>query len=241
MIDVAIIGAGDLGGSLAHVLARRECVRRIQLIDPSGQIAAGKALDIRQTGPVEGFDTVVDGSTDLSRAIGARVVVLADQARPQADADHLLLLRQITQLAARAIVVCAGADGRTLVERGVGELKYSELRLIGTAPEALASAIRALVALQAEASPKDVGLQVFGIPPANTIVDWDSVTIGGSRATRILTEPALRKLAAQLAPLWPPGPHALAHAAAEAISAIAGCSRRTLSTRNRAVASCRES
>lgn len=229
MIDVAIIGAGDLGGSLAHVLARRECVRRIQLIDPSGQIASGKALDIRQTGPVEGFDTVVNGSTDLSRAIGADVVVIADQARPQADADPLLSLRQIAQLAARAIVICAGTDGRTLVERGVSELKYSEKRLFGTAPEALASAIRALVALQVDGSPRDVGLQVLGVPPAGTVVDWDGVTIAGSRATRVLTEPALRKLAAQLAPLWPPGPHALAHAAAEAVSAVAGRSRRRLS------------
>lgn len=229
MIDVAIIGAGELGGSLAHVLARRECARRIQLIDPSGQIAAGKALDIRQTGPVEGFDTIVSGSTDLSRAIGAAVVIVADPARPQGDGDQLLLLRQIAQLAARAVVICAGTDGRTLVERGVSELRYSEKRLIGTAPEALSAAIRALVALQVDASPRDVALQVLGLPPAHTVVDWDAVTIGGARATRVLNEPAIRKLTSQFAPLWPPGPHALAHAAVEAVSALAGQSRRTLS------------
>ena len=34
MIDVAIIGAGELGGSLAHVLARREIVRRIGILRP---------------------------------------------------------------------------------------------------------------------------------------------------------------------------------------------------------------
>ena len=228
MIDVAIIGAGELGGSLAHVLARRECVRRIQLIDPAGQVAAGKALDIRQTGPVEGFNTIVSGSTDLSTAIGASVVILADPVRPQTDSDPLLLLRQIAQLASRAIVVCAGADGRTLVERGVAELKYSEKRLIGTAPEALSASIRALVALQVDASPKDVGLHVLGIPPGQTVVDWEGVTIAGAQASRVLNEPALRKLTGQFAPLWPPGPHALAHAAAEAVSALAGRSRRTL-------------
>lgn len=229
MIDVAIIGAGELGGSLAHVLARRECVRRIHLIDSAGQVATGKALDIRQTGPVEGFDTIVSGSSDLGTAIGASVVVLADAARPQADADPLLVLRQVAQLASRAIVVCAGTDGRTLVERGIIELKYSETRLIGTAPEALSASIRALVALQVDASPKDVGLQVLGIPPAQTVVDWNGATIAGTPVSRVLNEPAVRKLTAQFAPLWPPGPHALAHAAAEAISALAGRSKRTLS------------
>jgi malate/lactate dehydrogenase len=116
-----------------------------------------------------------------------------------------------------------------LVERGVNELHYSIQRLIGTAPEALSASIRALVALQLDASPKDVGLQVLGVPPGQTVVDWDSVTIGGARASRVLNEPTLRKLTAQFGPLWPPGPHALAHAAAEALSALSGRSRRTLS------------
>ena len=229
MIDVAILGAGELGGSLAHVLARREIVRRIQLIDPAGQVAAGKALDIMQTGPVEGFTTGLDGTTDISRVAGVQLVVIADQARPAPDADDLLPLRQIAQLASRALVLCAGANGRTVVERGVRELGYRRERLIGSAPEALASSLRALVALQTNGSVRDVSLTVLGHPPAHAVVDWEEATVGGFSLTRVLDEPALRRLAAQVGPLWPPGPHALAHAAVEAISAMCGISRRSLS------------
>ena len=229
MIDVAIIGAGELGGSLAHVLARREIVGRIQLIDPSGQIAAGKALDISQAGPVEGFSTPVLGSSDISRVAGSALVIIADQSKPQPGDDDLLTLRQISQLASRAVVLCAGADGRTLVERGVRELGYARTRLVGSAPEALAAAVRALVALQTNGSVRDVALAVLGIPPSNTVINWDDATIGGFAATRVLDEPALRRLSAQVAPLWPPGPHVLAHAATEAVSAICGISRRTIS------------
>lgn len=228
-MDVAIIGAGELGGSLAHVLARREIVRRIQLIDPSGQIAAGKALDIMQAGPVEGFTTPVAGSTDLSRVAGCGLVVIADQAAPKADADPVLVLTQLQRLASRAVVLCAGADGRTLVERGVKELKYSRERLIGSAPEALSSAMRAIVALQVSGSVRDVVLTVMGVPPANTFVSWEDASIGGCAATRVLDEPTLRKLASQIGPLWPPGPHGLAHAATEAVAAICGVSRRAVS------------
>ena len=229
MMDVAIIGAGELGGSLAHVLARREIVRRIQLIDPSGQIAAGKALDIMQTGPIEGFTTPVAGSTDLSRVAGCALVIVADPGTPQADTDPLLVLTQLKRLAARAVVLCAGVDGRMLVERGVRELQYSRETLIGSAPEALASAIRAVVALQVNGSVRDVVLTVMGTPPANAFVSWEDASIGGCAATRVLDEPTLRKLTSQIPPLWPPGPHALAHSAAEAVAAICGVSRRAVS------------
>jgi malate dehydrogenase len=229
MIDVAIVGAGELGGSLAHVLARREIVRRIQLIDPAGQVAAGKALDIMQAGPVERFTTPVLGLPDISRVAGSGIVIVADSARSSDAADPLLLLKQISQLASRAVVVCAGANGRDLVEQGVRELRYRRERLLGSAPEALAAAVRALVALQVNGSVRDVNLALVGIPPAHAIVNWDDATVGGYRVRQLLSEPALRKLSAQVAALWPPGPHALAHATAETLAAICGISRRTLS------------
>ena len=228
MIDVAILGAGELGGSLAHVLARREIVRSIQLIDPAGQVAAGKALDIMQTGPVEGFSTRVAGSTDITRVAAADLVVIADQVNPQPD-DDLLILRQISQLASRAFVVCAGPDGRTLVERGVRELGYRRERLIGSAPEALAASVRALVALQTNGSVRDVALAVLGVPPLHIVVNWDDATIGGFAATRVLDEPARRRLSARIAPLWPPGPYSLAWAAAKAVESAVGRSRRIVS------------
>ena len=228
MIEVAIIGAGELGGSLAHVLARRSIVGRIQLIDAAGQVAAGKALDIMQAGPVEGFTTPVSGTTDLSRVAGAHLVVVADPVRPQPGDDPLLRLTQLSQLASRAVVLCAGADGLAVVERGVAELGFSRTRLVGTAPEALASAVRALVALHVDGSTRDIALSVFGVPPSRVIVNWDDGSIAGFAATRVLDENARRRLSAQAAALWPPGPHALAHAATEAVAAMLGASRRTL-------------
>jgi len=61
---VAVVGAGALGGATAHTLASRSGAREIRLIDAAGDVAAGTALDIRQAGPVESFDTVVVASRD---------------------------------------------------------------------------------------------------------------------------------------------------------------------------------
>ena len=79
MRQIAIIGAGELGGATAHALARRDLVAAIRLIDDRGRLAEGIALDIMQAAPLEGFATEVTGSTSLADAGGAAVGVIADR------------------------------------------------------------------------------------------------------------------------------------------------------------------
>jgi malate dehydrogenase len=231
MHEVAIVGAGELGGVLAHVLASRDITARIRLIDTAGQIAAGKALDIMQASSVQGFATVVSGSTDITRAAGAPVVVLADRAggAEWQGAEGLLLLTQLSKIAARTVVVCAGATQRELVDVAVRELRFPRAGIVGSAPEALAAAVRALVALESGGAARDVALTVLGVPPAHAVIPWEEATIGGLAMTRVLDEVARRRIAARVAPLWPPGSYALATAAAQAIACALGRSRRTIS------------
>src|SRR5471032_2860386 len=116
MVAVAIIGAGELGGALAHVLARRDTAGEIRLVDESGRVAAGKALDIAQSAPVEMFATQVSGSADISTAAGAAIVVIADRMSGGEwnGEDGLMLVRRLTQMASGAILLCAGASQREL-------------------------------------------------------------------------------------------------------------------------------
>jgi malate dehydrogenase len=227
MQAVAIIGAGEIGGALAHVLARRDVVGEIRLIDESGRVAAGKALDIAQAAPVELFATQMSGSTDISTAAGAAIVVIADRmgGGEWSGEDGLMLVRRLVQMASGAILLCAGASQRELVERGVRELGIARTRLFGSAPEALVAAARAIVALETQGSPRDVALSLLGVPPTHIVLPWDDATIGGFAATRALEEPARRRIDARLPALWPPGPYALAAAASKVIEAMAGGSR----------------
>lgn len=228
MNEVAIIGAGGLGGALAHALARGNAVRTIRLVDDAGRVAEGKALDLAEAAPIEGFATRVLGTADLMEAAGAGLFVLADRAHGSewTDDEALLLMRRIGLLSPRALIVCAGAGQRMLVDRGVRELHIDRRRILGSAPEALASAVRAIVALEHDVSPGDVALSVIGVPPAHTVVAWQDASVGGFSLTRTLDEPARRHLAARVPTLWPPGPYALASGAAKIVEAIAGRSRR---------------
>src|SRR5262249_58608248 len=74
---IAVIGAGELGATLARRLAAGESFRRVLLLDPDPGRARGKALDILQSGPVDGFDTRVEGGP-LERMGEVDAVAIAD-------------------------------------------------------------------------------------------------------------------------------------------------------------------
>ncbi len=232
MREVAIIGAGELGGAAAHALARSNLVQSVRIIDAERRVAEGKALDIAQAAPVEGFATRTSGGTDLSLAAGAFLVIIADRIAggEWRGEDALALLKRLSQTAARAVMVCAGPSQHELVERGVCELGLSRTRLFGSAPESLAAAARALVALAVNGSPRDVALSVLGLPPEHTVIPWSDATVAGLSLTRLVDEPTRRQLAMRVSALWPTGPYALAAAATSVVEAMTGRSRRILSS-----------
>jgi malate/lactate dehydrogenase len=217
-----IIGAGDVGGALARQLAAIDVVSNLTLVDEAGDVAHGKALDIRQAAPIDRYSTVVSGATALDVVIGAAVVVIADRGdahgewRDDAGAG---LIGQITRLNAAAPIICAGAMQASLVERAVRELGVARSRVFGTAPEALRSAVAAIAALEAGCATTDIGLTVLGRPPDQIVVPWEDASIAGQRATAILTPQAVTRLDARLPRLWPPGPFTLASAATRAVHA----------------------
>ena len=88
---IALIGAGMIGGTLAHLAAMRE-LGDIVLFDIAEGIPEGKALDIAQAGPVDDFDAKLKGSSDYADIAGADVcIVTAGVARkPGMSRDDLL-------------------------------------------------------------------------------------------------------------------------------------------------------
>jgi malate dehydrogenase len=214
-----ILGAGDIGGALARQLAALDIVSRIIIVDDLASVAAGKALDVAQSAPVDRYHTAMAGTADIAAVVGAAVVVVADLASggEWKDEGGLALVRRVAGLNQLAPIVCAGAAQAGLVERGVNELGVSRMRLFGSAPEALRSAVVAMTALEAAAAPTDISLSVLGRPPQQVIVPWDEAAIAGRTATGVLSAAQLARLDARIARLWPLGPYALASAAARLV------------------------
>lgn len=237
MREVAIVGAGELGGLIAHALARRNSAGLVRLLDDTRRVAEGKALDIGQAAPVEGFATAVAGSTGLSAAAGAGVVVIADRAGGPGSPggpgneewqgeEALTLIRQLNAIAPRALLLCAGVSHRELVERSVRELHIPRGRILGSAGEAFVAAATAIVALEIDVSPRDVALSILGVPPHEIVIVWEDAAVGGFRLTGMTTEPVRRQLTRRIGALWPIGPYALAAAVCKVVDAVSGNSHR---------------
>lgn len=226
---VAIIGSGALGGAVAHALAAGDRVPEVRLIDSEGSIARGKALDITQSAAIASFATRVTAADAIEAAAGASVVVLADAAA--SNAEHagepgLALLRRLIAIGDSTPVVCAGIGQRELIARAVIELQVPPSRIIGSAPTALESALRALVAVAMDGSGAEISLRLVGVPPRSAVVAWEESAVAGQPLSRELPAHVIAGLNARIPVLWPPGPYALGAACARTVDAIAAGSRR---------------
>ncbi len=88
---IALIGAGNIGGTLAHLAAIKE-LGDVILFDIADGLPQGKALDIAESGPVEKIDAAMSGTSDYAGIAGADVcIVTAGVARkPGMSRDDLL-------------------------------------------------------------------------------------------------------------------------------------------------------
>jgi malate dehydrogenase len=231
MATVAIIGAGDIGGACAQALAASDRVAHILVIDPTEKAAAGKALDIQQSGAIDGFHTKLDGADDRSRVSRCTVCVIADRfatGSPEWQGEEgLALVKEIAPACADAPLVFAGVTHGDLIASSAREARVGRHRLIGTAPEAFGSAIAAIVAMEARCSPDEVSVAVLGTPPSSFVIPWSDASIGGYALERALSQVQRVRIEARVARLWPPGPFALGAAAARVTEAILHSSRRS--------------
>jgi len=88
---IALIGAGNIGGTLAHLAAQKE-LGDIVLFDVVEGVPQGKALDLSQCGPVEGFDARITGTNDYADIAGADVIIVTAGVprKPGMSRDDLL-------------------------------------------------------------------------------------------------------------------------------------------------------
>jgi malate dehydrogenase len=229
---IAIVGGGSLGGAVAHALAVRDRVTEVRLIDPAGQVARGKALDIQQASPIDNFTTRLTAAESLDAAVGADIIVIADAAAgnvEHAGEAGLGLLRHLVRAGSRAPILCAGASQRDLVGKAVTDLHLARGLVLGSAPFALESALRALAGLALDGSAVEVCLRVVGVPPRAAVVAWEEATAYGQPLASQMPPHTMAGLTARIPGLWPPGPYALAAAAARIVEAVALGSRRRFS------------
>ena len=117
MTKISLIGAGQIGGTLAHLIGTKELVNEVVLFDVASGIAKGKALDIAQSSSVDGFNVKFSGTDNYKDIKDSDVIIITAGVprKPGMSRDDLLginlkIIKQVAEgvkkNAPNAFVIC---------------------------------------------------------------------------------------------------------------------------------------
>ncbi len=169
---VTVVGGGNVGASCALTLAFKE-IADIVLVDVVEGVPVGKALDMLQTGPIEGYDVRVTGANDYGPTANSDVVVItAGLARkPGMSRDDLLLANyevvksvteQVVEHSPNAILVLVTNPLDAMCWVAYKVSKFAKNRVIGMAGVLDSARFRTFIAAELNVSVENVTAVVLG-------------------------------------------------------------------------------
>lgn len=196
-MKITVIGAGHVGATTALMLAQKQLAKEVVLLDILEGIPQGKGLDMYQTAPVEGYDTLVHGTEDYKDTANSDLIVMtAGLARkPGMSRDDLLAANTkivkdaISQAAAKSpkallLIVSNPLDVMTYVALKVS--KFPHQRVFGMAGILDTARLRAFVAMELGVSVRDISAMVLG-GHGDTMVPLPRfTTVGGIPITELM-------------------------------------------------------
>lgn len=199
-MKVTVVGAGNVGSTCANVIAHKELVSEVVLLDIKEGIAEGKSLDIWQTAAIDSFDTRITGSTnDYSKTAGSAVVVITSglPRKPGMSRDDLIatnagIVKGVTEELIRyspeaiVIVVSNPLDVMTYCSYLAARIKPE--KVFGMAGILDTARYRAFIADELGCSPKDIQAVLMG-GHGDTMVPLPRyTTVAGIPVTELIDE-----------------------------------------------------
>lgn len=169
---ITVVGAGFVGATAAHWAAAKE-LGDVCIIDIVEGLPQGKALDLLEASPVEGFDSYVTGTNDYADTANSDIVIITAglPRKPGMSRDDLLakntaIVKSVTEQIAKhspnayLIVVSNPLDAMVYVAHKVSGFPTN--RVIGMAGVLDAARFRAFIAMELNVSVEDVNAFVLG-------------------------------------------------------------------------------
>ncbi len=201
---ISVIGAGFVGSTAAHWAAQKE-LGDVVLLDINDGAAKGKALDLFEASPVEGFDSHVVGTSDYKDTAGSDVVIVTAglPRKPGMSRDDLLATNAkivkdcclgIKEYSPNAIVIIVSnpLDAMALVAKET--LGFPRERVIGMAGILDGARFRSFIAEELNVSVKDVQAFVLGGHGDTMVPMPRHCSVGGVPLTEMLSPERLEAL-----------------------------------------------
>jgi malate dehydrogenase len=200
---IALIGAGNIGGELAALCARKE-LGDIVLFDipAKADFARGKALDLEQNSSVIGYDARITGTSDWAACRGADVVIITagiprkpGQSRDDLVATNLPIIRNVADGAKEhcpdAFVIVISNPLDAMVYEFKRRTGFPRERVVGMAGVLDSARFQLFLAREANVSIKDVRAMVLGGHGDDMVPILSACTINGVAATELIPKERL--------------------------------------------------
>ena len=204
---IALIGAGNIGGTLAH-LAALKALGDVVLYDVIEGLPQGKALDLAESGPIEGFDARITGTNKIEDIAGADVCIVTSGVarKPGMSRDDLLGINAkiISEVAGGikahapksfVIVLTNPLDAMvTLMKRVTG---FAKQRVVGMAGVLDSARFRTFLAMELGVSVGSVQAQVLGGHGDDMVPIRSMCTVSGLPVERLMSAERLDAIVAR--------------------------------------------
>ena len=201
---IALIGAGNIGGTLAH-LALLKNLGDVVLFDVVDGLPQGKALDLFEAGPIEGFDAAVKGTNSYEDLAGADVcIITAGLARkPGMSRDDLLatnakIMKSVSEgirkNAPKSFVIVISNPLDAMVTLCKRETGFPKNRVVGMAGVLDSARYRSFIAAELGVSVNTVQAMVFGGHGDDMVPVRSACTVGGAPVTNFIKEARLAEI-----------------------------------------------
>ncbi len=205
MSKVTVVGAGNVGATVANVLAHKDIVNEVVLLDIRGNFAKGKALDSWQQAPIDYYSTKLTGTDDYKDTKGSDIVVITAgiPRKPGMSRDDLIstnanivvsVTKSIRKYSKKAIII--------VVSNPLDVMTYAAFKASGSEPNKVfgmagildTARYRAFLATELKVSPKDISAILMG-GHGDTMVPLPRyTTVAGIPVTEMITAAKLKAI-----------------------------------------------
>lgn len=205
MSKVTVVGAGNVGATCANVLAHKDLVKEVVLLDIQGDLARGKALDSWQQAPIDYYSTRLTGTEDYKKTAGSDIVVITAGVprKPGMSRDDLISTNaRIVNMVTKSIMEHSKNPIIIVVSNPLDVMTYAAYkasgldssRVFGMAGILDTARYRAFLAEALHVSPKDIQAVLMG-GHGDTMVPLPRyTTVAGIPVTEMIGEAALNAI-----------------------------------------------
>lgn len=205
MSKVTVVGAGNVGATVANVLAHRDIVKEIVILDIKGDFARGKALDTWQQAPIDYYSTYTRGTDDYAETADSDIVVITAglPRKPGMSRDDLIatnakivntVTKSILQYSPNPIIIVVSNPLDVMTYAAFKAAGLPSSQVFGMAGILDTARYRAFLATELDISPKDIQAVLMG-GHGDTMVPLPRyTTVSGIPVTELIEEDKLNAI-----------------------------------------------